>query len=133
LSGSSSSPSPHQIGGKLPFPGREIDGKAINQVRGTNPKIADRLDLTLECIRLRYLGKNSPLAEVLIRYWAFFELFENFKGGTPTSSSCRTSFPTIRLLGRRALELPLQSGIGQGCRFQPEATPLVAESSADEC
>ena len=52
----------------------------INGARGTNPKINDRFDLTLECIRRYYLRKDSPLQEVLLRYSDFFELFENFKG-----------------------------------------------------
>ena len=73
----------HQIGGKMLFPGMQIEGKpTINQERGTNPKIADRLDLTLECIRLHYLGETSPLAEALTRYGDFFALFEDFNGYT---------------------------------------------------
>jgi hypothetical protein len=65
------------------FPGRQIDGKqTVNQERGRNAQIADRLDLTLECIRRHYLGEISPLAEVLIRYGDFFALFEDFKGYT---------------------------------------------------
>ena len=51
----------HQIGGKLVFPGKQIDRKpTINQER-VGTKIADRLDLTLECIRLHYLGEDQPL------------------------------------------------------------------------
>jgi hypothetical protein len=70
----------HQIGGKVIFP---IDSKpTINQERGMNPAIADRFDLTLECIRLHYLGESSPLAEVLFRYRDFFALFEDFNGYT---------------------------------------------------
>jgi hypothetical protein len=73
----------HQIGGKMLFPGMKIDGKqTINQERGRNSRIADRLDLTLECIRLHYLGEASPMAEALIRYREFFALFEDFKGYT---------------------------------------------------
>jgi hypothetical protein len=69
-----------QMGGKVLFPGRQIDGKqTINQERARNP-IADRLDLTLECIRLHYLGETSPLAKTLIRYGEFFALFEDFRG-----------------------------------------------------
>ena len=68
----------HQIGGKVMFP---VDSKpTINQARGMNRSIADRFDLTLECIRLHYLGKWNPLDEVLRCYSAFFELFDNFKG-----------------------------------------------------
>ena len=69
------------IGGFILFPGKKIDGLlTINQERGVNPLIADRFDLTLECIRLFYLSEESPLSKVLIRYWNFFQLFEDFKG-----------------------------------------------------
>ena len=68
------------ISSHLIFPSNR-DGKMnINGARGTNPKINDRFDLTLECIRRYYLRKESPLQEVLLRYSDFFELFENFKG-----------------------------------------------------
>ena len=70
----------HQIGGKVMFP---IGSKpTINQARGMNPAIADRFDLTLECIRRYYLGETSPLEETLFRYASFFALFEDFKGYT---------------------------------------------------
>jgi hypothetical protein len=73
----------HQIGGKVMFPGREIDGKpTINQERGANDHILDRFDLTLECIRRHYLGETSPLAATLMRYGHFFALFEDFDGYT---------------------------------------------------
>jgi hypothetical protein len=48
--------------------------------RGFNAQIADRFDLTLECIRLHYLGQASPLAATLDRYANFFGLFDSFKG-----------------------------------------------------
>ena len=68
------------ISSHLIFPSNR-DGKMnINGARGTNAKINDRFDLTLECIRRYYLRKDSPLQEVLLRYSDFFELFENFKG-----------------------------------------------------
>jgi hypothetical protein len=47
---------------------------------GFNSKIADRFDLTLECIRLHYFGQRSPLGETLARYRDFFALFEDFRG-----------------------------------------------------
>lgn len=69
------------IGAYIIFPNNRIDGKQnINQARGTNSRIDDRFDLTLECIRRFYLGENSPLFETLLRYKAFFDLFENFSG-----------------------------------------------------
>lgn len=69
------------IGAYTLFPKNKIDNKfTINQARGINSLIDDRFDLTLECIRLYYLGQNSPLFETLLRYKSFFSLFENFKG-----------------------------------------------------
>jgi len=69
------------IGAYIIFPNNRIDGKQnINQARGTNSRIDDRFDLTLECIRRFYLGENSPLFKTLLRYKAFFDLFENFSG-----------------------------------------------------
>jgi hypothetical protein len=69
------------IGGYMVFPGNRIDEKmTINGARGVNPKIRDRFDLTLECIRRHYRGADSPLRDVLARYSDFFDLFENFKG-----------------------------------------------------
>jgi len=71
----------YTIGGMMIFPGNKIDGKqTINGARGFTRSIADRIDLTLECIRRYYLGQNSPLGEVLERYADFFALFENFRG-----------------------------------------------------
>jgi len=68
------------IGGHIIFPAHKNNGNTINQCRGFNNKIADRFDLTLECIRLFYLGTQSPLFEVLLRYKDFFDLFVDFKG-----------------------------------------------------
>ena len=63
------------------FPGNRIDGKqTINGARGFNRKIADRFDLTLECIRRHYRGQCSPLGETLARYRDFFALFDDFSG-----------------------------------------------------
>jgi len=71
----------YTIGGMMVFPGNRIDGKqTINGARGCITKIADRLDLTLECIRRHYLGLGSPLGETLERYGDFFALFGNFEG-----------------------------------------------------
>jgi hypothetical protein len=69
-----------QMGGRIVFPGRRINGRTINEARGIDARIADRLDLTLECIRLHYLGETSPLAPTLLRYAEFFELFQDFRG-----------------------------------------------------
>jgi hypothetical protein len=69
------------IGGTILFPGNRVDGKpTINGARGMHPRIRDRFDLTLECIRRHYEGATSPLDETLHRYKDFFHLFENFRG-----------------------------------------------------
>ncbi len=69
------------IGAYIIFPSNRIDGKqTINQARGVNRLIDDRFDLTLECIRLFYAGKESPLYETLSRYEFFFDLFDDFLG-----------------------------------------------------
>lgn len=69
------------IGGRLIFPRNRIDGRqTINQMRGTNHRIRDRFDLTLESIRRHYAGERSPLTDVLTRYRDFFALFVDFDG-----------------------------------------------------
>lgn len=69
------------VGATILFPGRKINGiQTINVLRGFNPKIRDRFDLTLECIRLHYLGQKNPLSEPLTRYGDFFSVFKNFEG-----------------------------------------------------
>lgn len=56
-------------------------GRASSLVilRGLTGAIADRYDLTLECIR-HYVNVNSPLAPALSRYAAFFALFGDLYG-----------------------------------------------------
>jgi hypothetical protein len=69
------------IGAMMIFPGNQIDRKpTINQARGLNRSIADRFDLTLECIRRHYSAGVSPLAPALSRYANFFALFSDFRG-----------------------------------------------------
>ena len=72
----------YTIGGMILFPGNRVDGKmTINGARGIfRTKIADRFDLTLECIRRHYAGEESPLGSVLARYPEFFSLFGDFAG-----------------------------------------------------
>ena len=67
----------YTIGGSIIFP--KLKG-SINQMRGCNPFIIDRFDLTLECIRKYYMGEPSPLTSVLGKNKNFFDLFVNFKG-----------------------------------------------------
>lgn len=71
------------IGGYLIFPSEKKGGKmTINGARGFNKWIADRFDLTLECIRLHYQGIEHPLENTFISpiNTFFFSLFRNFKG-----------------------------------------------------
>lgn len=69
----------YTIGSSIIFPGNRVDGAAtINGVRGFHPRIADRFDLTLECIRRYYRGEPSPLSAALQRYADFFALFSSF-------------------------------------------------------
>ncbi len=69
------------IGSFTIFPNNRVEKKhTINQARGVNRFIDDRFDLTLECIRLYYLGLESPLYDTILRYKNFFDLFKNFNG-----------------------------------------------------
>jgi hypothetical protein len=71
----------YTIGGMMIFPGNRIGSKmTINSARGFHPRIKDRFDLTVECIRRHYRNENSPLDETLARYADFFNLFEDFRG-----------------------------------------------------
>ncbi len=72
----------YTIGGLILWPANRVEGKwTINQARGClRTTIGDRMDLTLECIRRLYLGKPSPLGDVLGRYADFFAAFEDFRG-----------------------------------------------------
>jgi hypothetical protein len=63
----------YTIGGFIIFPTRP---QSLNQRRGTAAAIADRFDLTLECIRQHYLGQaDNPLADVLSLDADYFRLF----------------------------------------------------------
>ena len=71
----------YTIGGMMIFPGNRIDGKAtINGARGFTAQIADRFDLTLECIRRHYRDEANPLGDTFSRYRDFFALFRDFEG-----------------------------------------------------
>jgi len=71
----------YTIGGMMVFPGNRIGRKmTINGARGFHPRIKDRFDLTVECIRRHYLNERSPLSDTLARYADFFGLFGDFRG-----------------------------------------------------
>ena len=76
--------SDYVIGSSLIFPLRRDDGKTkwtINQAKGCLRRISDRIDLTLECIRIFYLDKNqwTPLRSCFINYSRFFDWFGDFE------------------------------------------------------
>ena len=66
------------IGGITIFP--KGNGMTINQEKGINKKICDRIDIAMECIRRYYVCESSPLSETFGRYASFFDLFEGFRG-----------------------------------------------------
>ncbi len=66
----------YTVGGEIIFPKHK---QSINQNRGCNIKIRDRFDLTLECIRLFYEGKPSPLSKTIEADKDFFDLFGSFE------------------------------------------------------
>ncbi len=71
----------YTIGGMMVFPGNRVDGKmTINGARGCHPRIKDRFDLTVECIRRHFLDEPNPLSGPLARYADFFGLFGDFAG-----------------------------------------------------
>jgi len=75
----------YQLGGMMMFPRNQVDGlDSLNQAKGKHPLISDRLDLTIECIRLYYSGVDNeelnPLGPTIARYGDFFELFGDFEG-----------------------------------------------------
>lgn len=71
---------PYTLGSAMIWPVRSKDRPTINQARGFSLLIADRMDLTLECIRRHYAGEpGSPLAGVINAYADFFKLFDGFK------------------------------------------------------
>lgn len=71
----------YTIGGMMLFPGNRIGtAMTINGARGFHPRIKDRFDLTIECIRRHYVGEESPIGPTLARYGDFFRLFGDFSG-----------------------------------------------------
>ena len=69
----------HTFGAFMIFPKRMKDGRTINQNRGTHPKLYDRFDLTLECLRRYFEEKNNPLFDTFKRYDEYLKLFVSFK------------------------------------------------------
>jgi hypothetical protein len=71
---------PYTIGSAMIWPVRTKHLPTLNTARGMRIRIADRMDLTLECIRRHYAKEpGSPLADVTTNYGDFFELFCTFE------------------------------------------------------
>ncbi|NJL26828.1 MAG: hypothetical protein HC897_02575 [Thermoanaerobaculia bacterium] len=71
----------YTIGGMMLFPGNRVGRQmTINGARGFHPRIKDRFDLTVECIRRHYRNEASPLSATLARYADYFQLFGDFQG-----------------------------------------------------
>jgi hypothetical protein len=69
----------YTIGGFIIFP---THPQSLNQRRGTDGAIADRFDLTLECIRQHYFGQvDNPLGDVLDQDAGYFQLFGDGQSG----------------------------------------------------
>jgi hypothetical protein len=69
------------MGSRILFPANKVDQKlTINVARGLHPRLKDRFDFTLECVRLFYEDQPSPLTSAFTRYREFFNLFETFEG-----------------------------------------------------
>jgi hypothetical protein len=67
---------PYTIGSAMIWPLRTKDLPSMNTARGLRMSVADRMDLTLDCIRRHYTGEpGSALADVTDAYKDFFELF----------------------------------------------------------
>ncbi len=67
----------YTVGGTIIFPQTHW---SMNRARGCHPRICDRWDLTVECIRRYYAGEQSPLSKSIQESKAFFDLFVDFKG-----------------------------------------------------
>jgi hypothetical protein len=71
----------YTIGGMMLFPGNRVGRQmTVNGARGCHPRVKDRFDLTVECIRRHFLNEYSPLRDTLARYADYFGLFGDFRG-----------------------------------------------------
>jgi hypothetical protein len=77
----------YTMGGMMIWPANQVGRRmTINAQRGCHPRIKDRFDLTVECIRRYYndpsklFKEYNPLGKTLARYADFFALFGDFRG-----------------------------------------------------
>ena len=74
----------YTIGSSIVFPTKINDvsiGWTLNRARGVLYAVHDRIDHTLECIRMYYDNEteNNPLADCLIKNKPFLDLYDGFK------------------------------------------------------
>lgn len=77
----------YTIGGMMVWPAYKFPRKmTINGARGFHPRIIDRFDLTVECVRRYYENpceldnEYNPLGKTFDLYSYFFQLFSDFRG-----------------------------------------------------
>jgi hypothetical protein len=107
----------YTIGGMMLFPGNRIGRQmTINGARGFHPRIKDRFDLTVECIRRHYLNVDSPLSATLARYASALRT-RNVEHSRSASSKRATSGfrPGAQFIGlaNRRIKLPGGSGCAE--------------------
>lgn len=112
----------YTIGGFIIFPTRP---QSLNQRRGTSAAIADRFDLTLECIRQHYLGQaDNPLADVLSMDDGYFQLFGTGPGGFATF----VNFFHLQDLASRHSVRWLDGSVGQEWDFDRPPLPRALDA-----
>lgn len=65
-------------GNYMLIPAQPLNGYRLDDFR-KNPRIGNRIDLYLECVRRQYAGEPSPLDDILNPFKPWFELFLSFK------------------------------------------------------
>lgn len=139
----------YTIGGMTIWSSNRVGGAmTINGARGFDRGIADRFDLTLECVRRYYLGESSPglLGDTLARYPAFFALFGDF-AGFADFFSCKTSWMRSRPQSgstrrsrtsppRRFRETSMRTSVTTNARLSSSnratgASPVTSATAAD--
>jgi hypothetical protein len=122
----------YTIGGMMVFPAIRVDGKmTINGARGFHPRIKDRFDLTVECIRRHYADEPSPLGDTLARYTDFFGLFGDFAGYVDffhlqDLASTSPATVTFFLLFEGFTASPLPTTLDQYVAYRQRATEFIA-------
>lgn len=118
---------PYTIGSSSIWPVKAKARPTINQARGFGPgsrTIADRIDLTLECVRRHYLGLPSEeyLGGAIRAYADFFDLFQ---GGFEEFVEFFHFQPLVSPRGVRSLLN--MADVLEGYRFDRNAAPSTTE------